>query len=183
MRLVFKILSWIISALVTLVIVFLIIIKISTNKTVDYAFESVDQRLGIERADYRIIRRKSRLFGLQDPVAIQKIKLKSNGKDILDKYISSYQDSLKSLGGYPDEIIDMYKPSIDSEYCDIKNNLPDGTLKIYSEILEDTNESFVKMQTSQLGRYFEQFCWLGGDFWRVIVDKEKGIIYRKYGSI
>lgn len=179
----FKILAWLIGALVSLLIVFMVITKISINRTIDYAFESVDQMLGIERDHYRILRRDSKLFVLQDPVAIQKIRLKSKGKEILDRYISSYQDSVESLGGYPPEIIDMYKPSIDYEYCHIQNNIPERTLKIYHEILDDTPESFVKMQTSQVGKYFEQYCWLGGDYWRIIVDTEKGIIYRKYGSI
>lgn len=179
----FKILAWLIGVLVSLVIVFMVITKITVNRTIDYAFESVDQMLGIERGHYSIVRRDSKLFVLQDPVAIQKIRLKSNGKEILDRYISSYQDSLESLGGYSPEIIDMYKPSIDYDHCHIKNNIPERALKIYGEILEDTPESFVKMQTSQVGKYFEQYCWLGGDYWKIIVDTEKGVMYRKYGSI
>ena len=77
-----------------------------------------------------------------------------------------------------------YKPKIDYRTAQLDNSLGDGhSLEIYGEVLEDSEDAYVKMQTSQVGRYFEQFCWLGGDYWKIIVDRKREIIYREYGSI
>ena len=160
-----------------------ILFKCDEAKRVDYAFMIVDERLGIEREDYCVKSRVARLFGLQDPIALQKVKLNRKGREKIDKYILQYQDTLKGLN-IPESVSKYYKPRLDRSNCNLSNGLPDNVdLDIFSEIIEDSEDAYVRMQTSQVGRYFEQFCWLGGDFWKIIVDRKRGVIYREYGSV
>ena len=50
-------------------------IKYQEIKSVDTAFEEVDTRLGISRSDYNVVRRGAKIWVIQDPSVIQKIKL------------------------------------------------------------------------------------------------------------
>lgn len=183
MKILLKLLKGIIGIVALIIFLLIMVFKCEENRSVDDVFKCVDERLGIERNDYRIHGRAARLFVLQDPSALQKIKLNKSGREKIEQYILHYQDTLESLY-VPESIRRYYKPVFDRANTHLSNNLPDNLdLDIISEILEDSNEAYIRMQTSQVDRYFEQFCWLGGDYWKIIVDRNRGIIYREYGSI
>ena len=159
-------------------------IKYQEIKSVDTAFEEVDTRLGISRSDYNVVRRGAKIWVIQDPSVIQKIKLNAKGRAKLDGYVLSYKDSLQTIGNQSQSVHQSYTPFVDYSRCHLNNGLPSHIhLKSFNEILEDTEDAYTRMQTSQIGRYFEQFCWLGGDYWKMIVDTQTGVIYREYGSL
>jgi hypothetical protein len=183
MKILLKLLKGIIGIVTLIIFSLIMVFKCEENRSVDDVFKCVDERLGIERNDYRIHGRAARLFVLQDPSALQKIKLNKSGREKIEAYILHYQDTLESIY-IPESIRRYYKPVFDRANTRLSNNLPDNLdLDIISEILEDSDEAYIRMQTSQVDRYFEQFCWLGGDYWKMIVDRKRGIIYREYGSI
>ena len=97
MKLLLKLIKGIIGIFVLIVLSVIILFKCDEAKRVDYAFMIVDERLGIEREDYCVKSRVARLFGLQDPIALQKVKLNKKGREKIDKYILQYQDTLKGL--------------------------------------------------------------------------------------
>lgn len=163
---------------------FLAYMKYQEIRCVDTVFEVVDSRLGIVRGDYNIVRRGARIFVMQDPSALQKIKLNAKGRAKVNEYVLAYTDSLQTIGNQVQSVQKNYAPVVDYSKCYLSNSIPGNVyMKSFNEILEDTEEAYTRMQTSQVGRYFEQYCWLGGDFWKVIIDTKTGIIYRKYGSI
>ena len=154
------------------------------NRNRGDVFKCVDTRLGIENTDYRVLRQSYHIHGFQDPSKVQKIKLNARGREIVSQYVLCYQTNLSGIGQASEYISKAYKPKIDYRTAHLDNSLDDSyRLENYCEILEDSEDSYVRMQTSQVGRYFEQFCWLGGDYWKIIIDRKRGIIYREYGSI
>ena len=158
--------------------------RLIVNNRSENVFTCVDTRLGIDDADYRIVRQSFHRHGFQDPSMVQKIKLNARGREIVDEYVLCYQTNLSGIGQASEHIIKAYKPKIDYSTAHLDNSLGDSLrLENFGEILEDSEDSYVRMQTSQVGRYFEQFCWLGGDYWKIIIDRKRGIIYREYGSI
>ena len=182
MKLLLKFIKGIIGIFMLVFLSVMTLLKCEEAKIVDYAFKSVDERLGIGRDDYRVQSRTARLFCLQDPIALQKVKLNRKGRDKIEKYILQYQDTLKGLR-VSESISKDYKPRLDGVNSRLSNSLPDNVyLDIVSEIIEDSEDAYIRLQTSQVGRYFEQSCWLGGDFWKIIVDRNRGVIYREYGS-
>ena len=163
---------------------FIACMKYQEIRCVDTVFESVDSRLGIVRSDYNVVRRGARILVMQDPTALQKIKLNAKGRAKVNEYILAYTDSLQNIGNQTQSVYQNYAPFVDYSKCYLTNSLPEDVyLKSFNEIIEDTEDAYTRMQTSQVGRYFEQYCWLGGDFWKIIIDTETGIIYREYGSI
>ena len=115
---------------------------------------------------------------------VQKIKLNARGREIVNQYVLSYQTNLSGIGQVSEHINKAYEPKIDYRTAHLDNSLGGNhSLENYCEILEDSEDAYVRMQTSQVGRYFEQFCWLGGDYWKIILDTKTGVIYREYGSI
>lgn len=158
-----------------------LIARLILNSDGGEVFKCVDTRLGIENADYRVLRQSYRIYGFQDPSMVQKIKLNARGREIVNQYVLSYQTNLSGIGQVSEHINKTYKPKIDYRTAQLDNSLGDGhSLEIYGEVLEDSEDAYVKMQTSQVGRYFEQFCWLGGDYWKIIIDRKRGIIYSSY---
>lgn len=183
MRFLLKFIKMILILFVSVILFVSLLFRWEETTCVDNVFKCVDERLGIERGDYRIRSRAARLFVLQDPVALQKIILNKKGREQIEKYISHYQDTLQRLS-IPKSVHLDYEPRFDKSNCRLSNSLPNhANLKMVSEIIEDSEAAYIRLQTSQVGRYFEQYCWLGGDYWKIIVDREEGIIYREYGSI
>ena len=170
--------------IITLVSIATLVTLLIQNTSDGDVFKCVDTRLGIEAIDYRVVRQSYHIHGFQDPSMVQKIKLNSRGRTKIEEYMAIYQDTLNALDRYPDNVYESYRPVLNYSKAHLDNGLSDrDRLEIYGEILEDTEDAYVRMQTSQVGRYFEQFCWLGGDYWKIIIDRKRGIIYREYGSI
>lgn len=183
MKLLLKFIKGIVGTIALVLLALIILFKCEEYQCVDNAFKEVDERLGIDSRDYRIQGRAARVFVLQDPSALQKIRLNKRGREKIEKYILHYQDTLNGFS-VPESVSRDYKPRFDRPNCMLINSLPEHvSLDIFTEIIEDSEEAYIRMQTSQVERYFEQFCWLGGDFWKIIVDRKKGVIYRQYGSI
>lgn len=120
---------------------------------IDEKFALVDEMLGIERRDYSVCRRGSYMSRLQDPVVAQEIKLKAKGVERINGYVLSYQTNLLTISQPSEFVKNAYKPSLDFDYARLDNGLGEGyPISNYSEILEDTPQSFVKMQTYQVGK-------------------------------
>lgn len=169
---------------ITIGLLITLITRLVSNSNGEDIFKCIDTRLGIENTDYRVVRQSYHIYGFQDPSMVQKIKLNARGREIVNQYVLSYQTNLSRIGQVSEHINKAYKPKIDYRTAHLDNSLGDShSLENYSEILEDSEDAYVRMQTSQVGRYFEQFCWLGGDYWKIILDTKTGVIYREYGSI
>lgn len=166
----------------------MIYFKVATNADTDSIMEQyMDSRLGIERCDYRVVRRNASFGALfQDPLAIQKIKISEQGWCKIEKYIQlqvdSYEIPLTSLGQEDKKLCPKVNYVI-GELRLSQDRLSEDVELLWTKTTIDTEEEFSIINSARSGRFFVQDFWLGGHFAYLIIDTDKHIIYRKYGMI
>ena len=143
----------------------MIYFKVATNADTDSIMEQyMDSRLGIERCDYRVVRRNASfgaLFQLQ---------------------VDSYEIPLTSLGQEDKKLCPKVNYVI-GELRLSQDRLSEDAELLWTKTTIDTEEEFSIINSARSRRFFVQDFWLGGHFAYLIIDTDKHIIYRKYGMI
>lgn len=153
-----------------IVAMLILAIKVRNIYAINSTFEEANAMVGISNSDYRIKRSLSN-FSWREPDYVQKIKLNRKGREKIDVFIDSKADSIliKSVV-YEDIKINTTKNNIGR----ISNSLDTGyNLWCHGSELD-------RLCIYKSGKYIEIYypttaCY----YWRMILDREKYIIYRE----